>query len=999
VSDPAPQATLYTRDPIPSELWLEVIAATSKYESLLDNGQPPDLQAFVDRFPKIPKELLLDELRQLIEEHEESPNPPDQSPISLSSHGAPQPPTDRYSELDPIGTGGMGEVYRGLDHECSRPVAIKKLRKDHQFNPDARRRFLAEAELTAALEHPGIIPVYGKGVDPQGREFYAMRLIRGQGAGTLTDSIHALHHQLAQQKHRWLAEQIQQLRDLVRRVVSVCDTVAYAHNQGIVHRDLKPSNILIGPYGETLIADWGLARKIIPNALPQAHPNPDEAFPITEPIDNPIAATEGATSGLGTPGYWAPELAQSPPLHSLTSADIYSLGAILLCILTGKNPSPTGEPSANEWPHSTLSSLGAIGQKAMAKDLSQRYAKVEDLRLDLLHWIAGEPISAAPEGFWERAIRWPSRHRTAAAGLTGALGITLLAGATIVWLQAQQSRKLNAQAGQLAQALDYSNELLKQARESKEQAEKSQRLAESKEQEAIDSRTKAENRGSLAFNALLKFQELLTSNQEVFRSPELALLNDSLLGQSKEILTFILRDLEEESSPSPSDLDRLSEATHRLASMESNLQQHDNANALFDRTCEGLQRLLDAGDIPDDVQRIADLHIGKLRSLQGTISMRTGKNQQAKPQLEESIRKLTPLVDDDQLGKPELLVAANWLAGALSALSMFELMSGNLETAKGMQAQAIATLNDQTPDNYEYAMMHVQLHGNMSLIHEQSEEPEKALAELELAAKFADLAESMTTQKPGGVSLDSKIVRPTIQHLTVRSQLAHERARLLIAKQDPKGAIDVLSTLLQKEAQTLIRFPANVASIESYQMTASNLLTRLLNSGDQSSAIELTRNWEDLATTLLKRSTPDESVLLFLILAHHTSGHTLEQLGQREPALEKYQRALKECEQSESLKSKSAAICYQRVELEMHNFQLRLATAPWMEVELHIEGAIRAAEELLSLPVSNPRWIPLAKEQLSRGVSAMRSAAKEAEAARWDAELKALKWPSSQATP
>jgi RNA-splicing ligase RtcB len=70
-----------------------------------------------------------------------------------------------------------------------------------------------------------------------------------------------------------------------------------------------------------------------------------------------------------------------------------------------------------------------------------------------------------------------------------------------------------------------------------------------------------------------------------------------------------------------------------------------------------------------------------------------------------------------------------------------------------------------------------------------------------------------------------------------------------------------------------------------------------------------------------------------------------------------------------------------------------------MEVELHIEGAIRAAEELLSLPVSNPRWIPLAKEQLSRGVSAMRSAAKEAEAARWDAELKALKWPSSQATP
>ena len=241
-------------DPIPSSVWRKIVAASSEYELSMEQGESIEPTEFALRYQDIPAALLLAELKKI---HDDFASGANRSELL----GDELPPSDRYIELELIGTGGMGEVYRGLDLECQRLVAIKRISKKHVDNREATERFHAEAEMTAGLEHPGIIPVYGKGGDTQGREFYVMRLIAGDGTGTLTESIRSFHLQGNVESKNTKDQSgnlTEQLRGLVRRIVDIADTVAYVHHRGIVHRDLKPSNVLIGPYGETLIADWGL---------------------------------------------------------------------------------------------------------------------------------------------------------------------------------------------------------------------------------------------------------------------------------------------------------------------------------------------------------------------------------------------------------------------------------------------------------------------------------------------------------------------------------------------------------------------------------------------------------------------------------------------------------------------------------------------------------------------------------------------------------------------
>src|SRR5262249_38894048 len=122
-------------------------------------------------------------------------------------------------------------------------------------HPEARARFVREALVTGALEHPGVVPVYGLGAYPDGRPFYAMRFIRGT---SLNDAIGRFHD--ADASPRPAGERELALRGLLARFVAVCNAVAYAHSRGVIHRDLKPDNVMLGEYGETLVVDWGLAK-------------------------------------------------------------------------------------------------------------------------------------------------------------------------------------------------------------------------------------------------------------------------------------------------------------------------------------------------------------------------------------------------------------------------------------------------------------------------------------------------------------------------------------------------------------------------------------------------------------------------------------------------------------------------------------------------------------------------------------------------------------------
>ncbi len=159
----------------------------------------------------------------------------------------------RYARQRLHATGGFGQVWEARDSQLARPVALKELRPEHEGTPAARVRFLEEARITGQLEHPGIVPVYELIEDSDEAPYYTMRMVRGR---TLSEAVRAFH---AQTRQAGRPDRVA-LQGLLQAFVSVCNTLAYAHARGVVHRDLKGANVVLGPYGEVVVLDWGIAR-------------------------------------------------------------------------------------------------------------------------------------------------------------------------------------------------------------------------------------------------------------------------------------------------------------------------------------------------------------------------------------------------------------------------------------------------------------------------------------------------------------------------------------------------------------------------------------------------------------------------------------------------------------------------------------------------------------------------------------------------------------------
>ncbi len=228
----------------------------------------------------------------------------------------------RFRILRPHARGGLGAVFVALDCELHREVALKQILEKHADDSASRQRFVAEAEITGGLEHPGIVPVYGLGTDSGGRPYYAMRFIKGE---SLKDAIARFHATSDDAGIRTL-----ELRRLLHRFLDVCNAVEYAHSRGVIHRDLKPANIIVGKHGETLVVDWGLAK-----AVGRADPT------IGEQTLAPSSSGSSDTlpgSALGTPAFMSPEQASGDLKRIGPQSDVYSLGATLYCLLTGKPP-------------------------------------------------------------------------------------------------------------------------------------------------------------------------------------------------------------------------------------------------------------------------------------------------------------------------------------------------------------------------------------------------------------------------------------------------------------------------------------------------------------------------------------------------------------------------------------------------------------------------------------------------------------------------------------
>jgi serine/threonine protein kinase/Tfp pilus assembly protein PilF len=337
------------------------------------------------------------------------------------------PRIGRFVIKEEIARGGLGRVLLGHDPLLGRNVAVKEMLPRALDAPELIARFHEEAQITGQLEHPHIVPIHELGIQPNGRPFYAMKLIRGR---TLQDAILAYH--ALPSGH---AERMLQLHDLLQAFVSVCHAVGYAHSRHVLHRDLKPANILVGDYGEVLVVDWGLAKVLNPDQ--DRLGNDSELFKDTSAVHPSHRAPEMLTttgSVVGTPAYMSPEQARGDIETLQPASDIYSLGAVLYEILTGRRPF-TGETRAallekvinGQFPPprailpSIPRALEAICIRAMANAPVDRYRTAAELANEVSRWQAGEPVSAYREPWPQRSVRWAKRHKSICLATTAAL--------------------------------------------------------------------------------------------------------------------------------------------------------------------------------------------------------------------------------------------------------------------------------------------------------------------------------------------------------------------------------------------------------------------------------------------------------------------------------------------------------------------------------------------------------------------------------------------------
>jgi len=403
----------------------------------------------------------------------------------------------RYAEQETIGKGGMGEIVLCVEHNTRREVAMKRMLPAAAKHPRQRARFVEEAQVTAQLEHPNIVPVHELGRDEQGAIYFTMKLVKGRSLSEILTTARK-------------GEETHSLGELLQIFLKVCDGVAFAHSRGVIHRDLKPANIMVGDFGEVLVMDWGIARIL---GREEIAGEDDETGVQSSRQDTELPGLHTVDgSAMGSPSYMPPEQATGEIDKIDHRSDIYSLGAILYNILTLKRPVEGGtveaimnkvvrggiHPPERRTPERNIPrELSGVAMKCLAKYRRDRYASIPDLQRDVSLYLEGRSVSAAPDTFAQALVKLVKRNRPVSVSIAAA-AVILIAVASVAFIRVTgamqrailgEQKAVTAQQQQRATALAASERFAMQAIRAAEtgRPEEALRRVEDAETVALDS--------------------------------------------------------------------------------------------------------------------------------------------------------------------------------------------------------------------------------------------------------------------------------------------------------------------------------------------------------------------------------------------------------------------------------------------------------------------------------------------------------------------------------
>eukprot|EP00913_Durusdinium_trenchii_P008909 g8375.t1 len=439
------------------------------------HGETPAVEEYASRFPD-QTDVIDDALHSVAEktadldetclasdpsETETIVYTPGERPDSLQAGGK---QFGDYELLHEIARGGMGVVYKARQTKLNRIVALKMIKSGELAGDEEVKRFHAEAEAAAALDHPGIVPIYEVG-QHNDQHFFSMGFVDGAGLD-------------AQLKEGPLPP-----KDAAGLIKTIAEAVQYAHDKGIVHRDLKPANVLLADAAHPVDAQSGAAQQIGANQTEPGRAAPGHNDSPTTAVENPSSAARAGTARLfapritdfglakniagdsgmtatgqvlGTPSYMPPEQAAGKIEQVGPLADVYSLGAMLYATLTGRPPFQSAnvmetlkqvlerEPvSPSQLNPAVDKDLETICLKCLEKDAAKRYPTARDFASDLECYLTGKPISARPISRPARVWRWCKRNPLGAT-VAGLLLFLAIAGPAVAVHQVDTNRRLDA---------------------------------------------------------------------------------------------------------------------------------------------------------------------------------------------------------------------------------------------------------------------------------------------------------------------------------------------------------------------------------------------------------------------------------------------------------------------------------------------------------------------------------------------------------------------------